>query len=83
MTEQEVFDGLKKIIEQNSPRNGRPTTLSMETNLEKLGIDSAHRVDILLETEEAFGISIEELAFGKVERLGDLVSLVNQEVAKL
>jgi acyl carrier protein len=82
MTGQEVFDGLKKIIEQNAPRDGRPSTLSMETNLEELGIDSAHRIDILLETEEAFGISIDEIAFGQAKRLGDLVSLVNEEIAK-
>lgn len=82
MTEQEVFNGLKKIIEQNAPRNGRPSTLTMETNLEELGIDSAYRFDILLETEEAFGITIDEAAFGKVQRLGDLVSMVNEEIAK-
>ena len=82
MTEQDVFNGLKKIIEQNAPREGRPSTLSMETNLEDLGIDSAHRIDILLETEEAFGISIEETAFGQAKRLGDLVRLVNEEVSQ-
>jgi acyl carrier protein len=82
MTDQEVFNGLKKIIEQNAPRNGRPSSLSMETNLEELGIDSAHRIDILLETEEAFGISIEETAFGQVQRLGGLVALVNEAIAK-
>jgi acyl carrier protein len=82
MTEQEIFNGLKKIMEQNAPRDGRPASLSMETDLEELGIDSARRVDILLETEEAFGISIDETAFGKVQRLGDLVSLVNKEIAK-
>jgi acyl carrier protein len=54
----------------------------METNLEELGIDSAHRIDILLETEEAFGISIEETAFGQVQRFGGLVSLVNEAIAK-
>ena len=80
MQEQEVFDRLKAIIEQNSPRNGRGSALSMETNLEQLGIDSAHRIDILLEAEEVFQIPIDEMAFSKVQKLGDLVSLINHEL---
>jgi acyl carrier protein len=81
MTHEEIFQKLTQIIQRNAPRNAKGHVLEMDTNLDQLGIDSAHRIDILLDTEDGFQIAIEESAFAKVHRFGDLVELVNEMMA--
>jgi len=78
MTQEGIYEGLKKVIERNLPRNGRSISLLMDTNLDQLGIDSARRIDILLDAEDMFGIVIEESAFAAVSTLRDLVNLVGE-----
>lgn len=75
MNEQDLLDKLTQIVRRNAPRT-RTIALTLDTNLEYLGIDSAHRIDILLDTEDTFQVSIEDGIFAKVHTLGDLAEMV-------
>ena len=78
MEETQVFQSVRKIVERYMPRSGAPVALVPEATLDDLDIDSPRRVDVLLDIEDHFKISISDSEFEKVRTLGDLVSLVDR-----
>jgi len=49
--------------------------------IEDLGVNSARLVDIVLEFEDQFGISIDDESADKVRTIGDAVQLIVQKTA--
>jgi acyl carrier protein len=81
MNQEQIYLTLGQIIARNTTRGGGPDRLEADTELDQFGIDSAHRIDILLDTEDEFHISIAEAAFAKVRTAGDLAKLVSDSLA--
>jgi acyl carrier protein len=79
MTEQalDINEELKKIVCRFAPRSGPAPVLRPETRLvDDVGIDSPRMVDIVLDIEDRFGITVEDEQIQKVKTFGDLVALV-------
>ena len=81
MTPETVFEEVTAILARYVPQTHRGARLTPDARLEDLGIDSPQRIDILLDTEDRFRISIEESRFERVATLGDLAGLVIDSTA--
>ncbi|HZO81013.1 MAG TPA: AMP-binding protein [Candidatus Binataceae bacterium] len=53
-------------------------TITAETTLEELGLSSLEQVELMLELEEEFDVTLDERAFGGERRLGDLAAQLAQ-----
>jgi acyl carrier protein len=71
--QQEIFKLLKTY--EGRSANQSPVTLSSKLS-EDLDIDSARLVDIVLDVEAKFGISIDDANLPNLKTVGELVSLV-------
>ena len=76
-----TYEGLKEIVERYAPRDGAAAPVSSDATLDDMGIDSPRRVDILLDIEDCFKISIQDDQFDKVRTFKDLVNLVDSIAA--
>lgn len=76
MDQGQTYEDLKSIIEHYTSRGTDAPAITAESLFAELGIDSPRRIDILLDTEDKFNISIEDSQFDKVRTFGDLVQLV-------
>ncbi len=83
MQRQEIINRLKSIIEPYVQDKEAYNTLNEESDLMKdLKINSQHLVDIILDTEEAFGIEIDDDAAEKMLTVGAAVDIVEQLTAQ-
>lgn len=74
MTRAEIFDKVTKIIKPFAPKNVAITESTHITD--NLGVNSARFVDIVLELEDQFGISIDDSRMGRMGTVGDVVNEV-------
>jgi acyl carrier protein len=76
--EQNVLEALKEIISRFAPKRSGDLVLTTDTLLDdEIGIDSPRMIDILLDIEDRFKITIEDRQFQEVRTFGDLVRLVS------
>ncbi|MGZ6142377.1 MAG: acyl carrier protein [Myxococcales bacterium] len=76
----EVIDDVKKILSKFARNKPALETAGPTTRIRKdLGVSSANLVDVLLEFEDTFGISISDDELGKIETLGDAVSIIESK----
>lgn len=72
--QQEVFTLLKTY----EGRSANPTPVTLSTSLSgDLDIDSARLVDIVLDVEAKFEVTIDDASLPKLQTVGDLVDLVD------
>ena len=76
MTRTEVFDKVIKIITPFAPKNFKGALTESTHITDNLGVNSARFVDIVLELEDQFGISIDDSRMGKMGTVGDVVNEV-------
>lgn len=76
MEQTQIFEAVKQIVAKYMPRSDAPVALVPDATLQDLEIDSPRRVDILLDIEDRFQISISDSQFEKVRTVGDLFALV-------
>ncbi len=75
--QQEVF----KLLKTYEGRSANPTPVTLATRLsEDLDIDSARLVDIILDVEAKFDVTIDDASVPKLQTVGDLVELVDSLV---
>jgi len=74
MTRTEILDKVTKIIAPFAPKNVAITESTHITD--NLGVNSARFVDIILELEDQFGISIDDSRMDRMGTVGDVVSEV-------
>jgi acyl carrier protein len=68
---------VKKILGKFAKNKPALETAGPEARIRKdLGVSSANLVDVLLEFEDAFDISISDEELGKIETLGDAVQCI-------
>jgi acyl carrier protein len=79
MTRAEILQEVLGILKKYKGRGADRTTLTESTSLaDELDIDSARMVDIVLDLEGKFGISIDDSSLTKLRSIGDLADLVEQ-----
>ncbi len=71
---------VKKILTRFAKNKAALETASAETRIRKdLGVSSANLVDVLLEFEEAFNISISDSELSQIDTVGDAVRIVEMK----
>lgn len=78
----ETRQKVEEVVRRFARKDKRDMPLTDETSLhEGLEVDSASRVDIVLELEDAFGISITDTEADHLQRYGEVVALVEAKLA--
>jgi acyl carrier protein len=54
--------------------------VALDAPLRELGLDSMMIMDVMLETEDRFGVKLMDLALPREPRLGDVVSLIERNL---
>jgi len=79
MTEQEAFEKVVTIVKKFAKDANAVASINMETSILKdLKVNSARLVDVVLELEDAFGITVNDDQADKVRTVGDAVTLIVQ-----
>jgi long-chain acyl-CoA synthetase len=66
-------DELTQIIRRYAPHRD----ITQDTNLEELGLSSLEMVELMVELEAQFNTTVDEAAFTKAQRVGDLQKLIS------
>jgi acyl carrier protein len=68
---------LEQIVRRFAPRDRAELPLTPATRLiEDIGIDSPRMIDVVLEVEDQFGITIEDEAVQRIRTFGEMRALV-------
>jgi acyl carrier protein len=82
MTEKEAFEKVVAIVKKFAKDANALASISMETSILKdLKVNSARLVDVVLELEDAFGITVNDDQADKVRTVGDAVKLIVGQAA--
>jgi len=77
MTEKEAFEKVVAIIKKFAKDANALASISMDTSILKdLKVNSARLVDVVLELEDSFGITVSDDQADKVRTVGDAVKLI-------
>ena len=75
--QQTVASALEEIVRRYAPKNRAALPLTPQTHLtDDAGIDSPRMIDIVLEVEDRFGVSLEDVDVQKTRTIGDLLNLI-------
>ena len=69
-----TLDKLKTIIADHSGED--EANITAETTFEELGVDSLTTVEVLMDIEDEFGVTLEAAQVGKT--VGDLVNAIEE-----
>lgn len=76
--QQNISETLRQILNRFAPRKDGELRLTDSTLLiTDLGIDSPRMIDILLDIEDHFRVTIDDTQFQEVKTFGDLVALID------
>ncbi|RXG17634.1 acyl carrier protein [Leeuwenhoekiella aestuarii] len=79
---QDIYPKLKEIIKPYLPEDVNPDAISPESHLvTDLNINSTHLVDIVLDVEDAFDITIEDDELDNMETVTASIALIEQKLA--
>ena len=76
MTRTEILDTVTKIITPFAPKNFQGPLGESVHITDNLGVNSARFVDIVLELEDQFGITIDDSRMDRMGTIGDVVTEV-------
>jgi acyl carrier protein len=80
MNRDEIREGVLKLLAKFAGRGAKKTDLNEATTLDELDVNSARMIDIVLDLEDQFGVTIDDSNTPKLKTVGDLVSLVDNLV---
>jgi acyl carrier protein len=80
MDRSEIFESLKELVAERFDL--RRETLTLSTTQKDLGIDSILMVDLMMDVEERLGVTFKNLDLVQNPTLGDIVSLVEANIAR-
>ncbi len=76
-----LSDVLEQIVRRFAPRDRASAPLTPATRLiEDIGIDSPRMIDVVLEVEDRFGITIEDEVAQRIRTFGEMRALVADRV---
>jgi acyl carrier protein len=81
MSDSEIFATVATILSAYLPKGGAQPLSDSSSLPDDLGINSARMIDIVLELEDKFGISIQDSDMERMTTIGDVVRLVSNLVA--
>ena len=74
-----VSAALEEIVRRFAPRDRAGMPLTPDTRLvADFGIDSPRMIDVVLEVEDRFGITVDDDAMGRVRTFGEVLTLVEK-----
>jgi acyl carrier protein len=77
MNRDEILKGVFEVLSRYEGRGTNHSALTESTSLvDQLNINSARMVDIVIDLEEKFGITIDDTKLPQLETVSDVVSLV-------
>lgn len=83
MTQTEILAKLTEIIRPYSQESTAMEHVSMETDFIKdLKIDSATLVDVVLDVEDAFGITIDNSAMEKMTNVANTIAVIEDAISR-
>ena len=71
----DTFEKCCSIIAEST--DVKADCISPETTLDELGLDSIDMVDLIMEIEEAFQISVPDEEFENIKNVSDIVSFID------
>jgi acyl carrier protein len=77
MSRDEIREKVLDVLNRFADRAGKKVKLSESTKLDELDINSAQMIDIVLDLEDEFGVSIDDTATPKLKTVSDLVTLAD------
>jgi acyl carrier protein len=77
MSRDEIREKVLDVLGRFADRAGKKVKLSESTKLDELDINSAQMIDIVLDLEDEFGVSIDDTATPKLKTVSDLVTLAD------
>lgn len=79
---QEIYTQLEEIIKPYLPEDVDPSQIQPTSHLvDDLNINSTHLVDIVLDVEDAFDITIEEDELPKMDTVEHSIALIESKTA--
>ena len=79
---QEIYAKLTEIIKPYLPEDVNPESIEPKSHLvNDLNINSTHLVDIVLDVEDAFDITIEDDELNKMDTVEASIALIDQKLA--
>ena len=70
----DTFEKIIKIISDNTDISTE--SISPETTLYELGLDSIDLVDLVMEIEDAFSVTVPDEEFENIKAVSDIVALI-------
>lgn len=70
----DTFEKCQRIIAESTENS--LDAISPETTLDELGLDSIDLVDLVMEIEQAFSVSVPDEEFENIKTVGDIVGLI-------
>lgn len=81
MTKEERFESLKAIITPYLPEDISPDSITPDSHLtESLNINSSNLVDIILDVEDAFDITLENEDMDGMQTVGDALKIIEAKL---
>lgn len=78
MNHDNILQGVFEVLSHYEGRGANRGALTESTSLvNELNINSARMVDIVIDLEEKFGVTIDDAKMPKLEKVSDVVSLVD------
>ena len=82
MSDKEIYEKLKDIIEPYLDEEVEISSLSPESHLiNELNINSAHVIDIVLDIENEFDVEIDDDSIMKMETVESVINIVEEKLA--
>jgi acyl carrier protein len=82
MQENEIQQELFKIVKVYLPQDVNEDAIQLDSHLmQDLGINSAHLVDIVLDVEDAFDITLDEKDMEAMQTVRDAIGIVTAKSA--
>lgn len=82
MQENEIQQELFKIVKVYLPQDVKEDAVKLDSHLmHDLGINSAHLVDIALDVEDAFDITLNEKDMEEMQTVSDAIKIVSLKTA--
>ena len=77
-----IVEKLKKMLQEKAP-TVELSTITMETDIKSLGIDSLDFVELIYQIETDFDIEVPAEALSEINTVQNLVDIVEQSIVRV
>lgn len=80
MNRDEIREQVLKLLSRFQGRGAKTAVVTESTTLDELDVNSARMIDIVLDLEDEFGVTIDDAKTPGLKKVSDVVSLVDDLV---